>query len=740
MPSGTGKTVTLLAFILGYQAAHPDRSKLIYCSRTVPEIDKALLELKRLLAYRQKCLQEEGQPENSSFYGLGLSSRRNLCINEEALAAKMGKAVDSKCHSMTASWVRNQASSANAPQLCDYFERLERAGDNLAVPSGVYTLEDLRQYGREAGLCPYFLARKMLSQANVIIYSYYYLLDPKVASLVSRELPRDAIVVFDEAHNIDNVCIESLSVDLSRFAVEAASRSLTQLTEHVNQLKQRDAAKLQQEYDSLLAGLKKKLAPAQSDALLGSPVLPEDMLAEALPGNIRKADHFLALLRRLIEFLRIRLKYQHVTNESPAAFLQHLREMTFIDRKPLRMCSDRLGSLIQTLELTNLDELSSLQKIADFATLVSTYLNGFTVLFEPFDEIVLLDSAEDGSTRPSSSTSSITPNPVLHLCCLDATIAMRPVFERFDSVIITSGTLSPMEMYPRLLDFSPVIACSLSMSLARPSVAPLVVTRGADQVAISSRFQVRSDPAVVRNYGALLIEMAKVTPDGLVAFFPSYIYMEGVVRAWQEMGVINGLLQHKLLFLETPDSHETSIALASYRAACDSGRGAVLLSVARGKVSEGIDFSGHYGRAVIMFGIPFQYTESRILKARLEFMREHYSIKEADFLSFDALRHAAQCLGRVLRGKNDYGLMVLADKRYARSEKRAKLPAWIAQAIGPAQLNLSTDMAVQLARAFFRQMAQPFPQADQIGYSLWGAVELEQAQAAAEENWEMTDL
>lgn len=33
--------------------------------------------------------------------------------------------------------------------------------------------------------------------------------------------------------------------------------------------------------------------------------------------------------------------------------------------------------------------------------------------------------------------------------------------------------------------------------------------------------------------------------------------------------------------------------------ACDNGRGAVLLSVARGKVSEGIDFDHNYGRAVI---------------------------------------------------------------------------------------------------------------------------------------------
>ena len=37
---------------------------------------------------------------------------------------------------------------------------------------------------------------------DVIIYSFHYLLDPKVADQVSKELAKDAIVVFDEAHNI----------------------------------------------------------------------------------------------------------------------------------------------------------------------------------------------------------------------------------------------------------------------------------------------------------------------------------------------------------------------------------------------------------------------------------------------------------------------------------------------------------------------------------------------------------
>lgn len=100
---------------------------------------------------------------------------------------------------------------------------------------------------------------------------------------------------------------------------------------------------------------------------------------------------------------------------------------------------------------------------------------------------------------------------------------------------------------------------------------------------------------------------------------------------WNEMGILNQLLKYKLLFVETSDFAETSLALDNYRRACDSGRGtlwrlpnlarrlisflgAIFLSVARGKVSEGIDFDNHYGRCVLLFGIPFVYTESKILK------------------------------------------------------------------------------------------------------------------------------
>ena len=45
MPTGTGKTITLLSLITSYQLAHPEVGKLVYCTRTVPEMEKVLVEL-----------------------------------------------------------------------------------------------------------------------------------------------------------------------------------------------------------------------------------------------------------------------------------------------------------------------------------------------------------------------------------------------------------------------------------------------------------------------------------------------------------------------------------------------------------------------------------------------------------------------------------------------------------------------------------------------------------------------
>ena len=113
-----------------------------------------------------------------------------------------------------------------------------------------------------------------------------------------------------------------------------------------------------------------------------------------------------------------------------------------IERKPLRFCYERLRSLLKSLELVDISSYSSLILLANFATMVSTYTNGFTIIIEIPD---------DGRSISTVSSSGSNISPVLYYACLDASIAIKPVFERFKSVIITSGTLSPLEMYPKIL-------------------------------------------------------------------------------------------------------------------------------------------------------------------------------------------------------------------------------------------------------------------------------------------------
>lgn len=67
---------------------------------------------------------------------------------------------------------------------------------------------------------------------------------------------------------------------------------------------------------------------------------------------------------------------------------------------------------------------------------------------------------------------------VSQLSCHDASLAIQPVFYRFETVVITSGTLSPIDLYPRLLNFNPVISRSFTMSLTRDCICPMVLTRG----------------------------------------------------------------------------------------------------------------------------------------------------------------------------------------------------------------------------------------------------------------------
>lgn len=706
MPSGTGKTITLLALLVAYLNHHraTERRKVVYCTRTVVEMTKTMEELRRLVKHWEK---EDGV-ELEPLLGVCLSSRKNLCIEGTVSTLTYPSEVDAACRGMTAAWVENK---------CDFFTPASSGA--VALPPGIHALDDIKAFGREHGACPYYLVRSAVANADIIVQSYLYLVDPKVSGMVTEHLSANTIVVMDEGHNVDDVCIEAMSMVITKANAQSAKeKNLKDLAASVERMKVTNRQRLQDEYDKLVNGLAlSKMAGAASDTRVKAPTLPDQLANEAIPGALRQAEHFLSFLSRLTDFVaRIISRMTRTQTADPLTFLTKVKEECAIDLKHLKFTSERLRVLLNTLQEPQAHNYRHIVLIADlFTTLAVHYQSdryekpGFVVICEPFD--------------PSEPT---IPDPVLRLACVDASLAVRDVFGKYRSVVLTSGTLSPLDIYPKVLGFTPVAARSFTMTLSRRCICPVIVTRTAEQQnllseEITSSFAVRMDAAaqslVVNGYAMLLLELARTVPDGIVCFFTGYKYMSEVMLSWHNNGTLHELSKHKLIFVETQGVAETSAALANYRRACDIGRGAIFMSIARGKIAEGIDFDRHYGRAVVMFGVPFLPPTDEPLKERLRWMETCLSIPPSEFRNFDAMRQASQCIGRVLRNKTDYGMMLLVDRRFAMNDKRKKLPQWVQECLKE-NVNISVEAAVSVARTFFVQMAQPWDREKDLGTTL----------------------
>jgi len=101
-------------------------------------------------------------------------------------------------------------------------------------------------------------------------------------------------------------------------------------------VKEQDTKKLKDEYYRLVEGLKEASIARETDLVMANPILPDEILQEAVPGNIRNAEHFVFFLKKLVEYIKMRLRVQHVVQESPAGFLKDIYGKICIDRKPLR--------------------------------------------------------------------------------------------------------------------------------------------------------------------------------------------------------------------------------------------------------------------------------------------------------------------------------------------------------------------------------------------------------------------
>lgn len=86
---------------------------------TMSEIEKALAELKALMKYRSEQLGYEEE-----FRGLGLTSRKNLCLHPSVKREKSGTVVDARCRSLTAGFVKEKKERGENVDLCVYHDVL----------------------------------------------------------------------------------------------------------------------------------------------------------------------------------------------------------------------------------------------------------------------------------------------------------------------------------------------------------------------------------------------------------------------------------------------------------------------------------------------------------------------------------------------------------------------------------------------------------------------------------------
>ena len=116
-----------------------------------------------------------------------------------------------------------------------------------------------------------------------------------------------------------------------------------------------------------------------------------------------------------------------------------------------------------------------------------------------------------------------------------------------------------------------------------------------------------------------------------------------------------------------------------FKAAVDSGKRALLVGVIGGKISEGISFNDDYGRVLLVVGLPFpNKIGNTALAERMKLLdRENKGVGGNKYFTNLCVRALNQTLGRIIRHRDDYGAIILADSR-AETLTQA-LPSWVSR-------------------------------------------------------------
>lgn len=277
----------------------------------------------------------------------------------------------------------------------------------------------------------------------------------------------------------------------------------------------------------------------------------------------------------------------------------------------------------------------------------------FSRVAELFDEHFLFDvSLREGPRKRRSA----------NLCLRNVTPArlLAPRMQAARSVTLFSATLSPRHFYTDLLGMPPDTAW---LEVAAPFRAEQLEVRIASQ--ISTRYRERQ--ASLAPIAELIADQYQRQPGNYLAFFSSFEYLQQVARLLAER--FPGIP----LWAQAPGMDETARQAFLDRFVAN-GQG-VGFAVLGGAFGEGVDLPGTrlIGAFVATLGLPQVNPVNEQFKQRLG--RQFGAGFDYAYL-YPGVRKVIQAAGRVIRGDQDRGVLVLIDERFAEQRVQQMFPAW----------------------------------------------------------------
>ncbi len=243
------------------------------------------------------------------------------------------------------------------------------------------------------------------------------------------------------------------------------------------------------------------------------------------------------------------------------------------------------------------------------------------------------------------------PLTILSYRCLDPSLVSGPVIKESYSTIIMSGTLSPTETYKEILGFPESTRnIELKNPFPKKNRLNLIVPE------TSTKFKTRSKEQY-QKIGKICAEVANLVPGNCAIFFPSYAIRDQVYPFFNE-------IYEKTIFLEETKltKEEKNNLLEKFKK--KNKEGSCLLAISAANFAEGVDLPGDLLKAVIVVGLPLQRPDLET-KELINYYDDKYGAGWEYGYVFPAFTKTLQTAGRCIRDKEDRGVIVFLDERYA---------------------------------------------------------------------------